>query len=122
MVTRTVMNRIDSRHIAVAFLWGALLLASSTAYAATPATAPAKTNPATCEEAQNGIASHTGNFYQGETHFQVTDLHQDCGLLANTHLVIVREEQVHDTAVTMDQSAAGRLHTRLFLRKDPDSV
>ena len=122
MAMPTAMNRIDPQHIAATFLWGALLVTSSTAFAATPATATTKTNPATCEEAKSGIASHTGNFYQGEAHFQITDLHQSCGLLANTQLVIVRQEQVHDTAVSMDQSAAGRLHTRLFLRKYPNSV
>lgn len=106
------MNRINPRHIAVALLWSALLIPASV-HAATPAT---------CETAQTRIANHTGNFYRGETHFQVTNLHQDCGLLADTHLVIVRLRQAHDPAVSTDQSAAGRLHTRLFLRKDPDSV
>lgn len=122
MAMPTLKTGIDPRHIAVAFLSGALLVTPSTAYAATSATATEKTNPATCEELKTGIASHTGNFYQGETHFQITDLHQGCELLSDTRLVIIRQEQRHDTAVSMDQSAASRLHTKLFLRKDADSV
>ena len=82
----------------------------------------AQTAAAGCDGETNEASTHSGNFYSGETHFQVTQLQQTCGLLTSTHLVVVRQLQGDKTAVSADQSVAGRLQTRLFVRKDPSSV
>lgn len=122
MAIACTVKDIGPRHLVIAFLLGAILITSFTtcATASAQATTP-QTSPPACEAAKGKNSSHTGNFYSGETHFQVTNLQWDCSPLANTHLVILRQKQVDKTIVSTDQSIAGRLHTKLFLREDPDS-
>ena len=67
--------------------------------------------------AQNDV----GNFYMGKVKVEVTRSYSGTQILPRAEKVIIQDFTVAPGVVTLDESAAGRLHTRLFLRRDPDN-
>ena len=68
--------------------------------------------------AQNNV----GNFYMGEVKVEVVKSYGGAPLLLKGGRVVIQDFTVDPGAVQMDDSAAGRMHTRLFLGHDPDDA
>jgi hypothetical protein len=68
--------------------------------------------------AQNNV----GNFYMGEVKVEVISRYSGAQMLPKAEKVLIQDFTVDTGVVSMDKSAAGRIHTQLFLRRDPDDA
>ena len=68
---------------------------------------------------QFASAQNVGNFYTGETKVEVVRGYTGSETLPKAAKVVIQDFTVDPTAVTLDESLAGRMHTRLFLHRDP---
>jgi len=66
--------------------------------------------------AQNDV----GNFYMGKVNVEVIKSYSGSEVLPKAEKVLIQDFTVPSGVITLDESAAGRLHTRIFLRRDPD--
>jgi Domain of unknown function (DUF4410) len=65
--------------------------------------------------AQNDV----GNFYMGKVKVEVVKTYNSPAVLPKPDTVQIQDFALPVGVVTLDDSAAGRLHTRIFLRRDP---
>jgi Domain of unknown function (DUF4410) len=68
--------------------------------------------------AQNNV----GNFYTGEVKVEVVKSYASAQALPTATSVLINDFTIDPAVIAMDESAAGRMHTRLFLRRDPDDA
>jgi hypothetical protein len=61
-----------------------------------------------------------GNFYMGKVKVEVIKRYRGSEVLPKAEKVLIQDFAVPPGVVALDESAAGRLHTRIFLRRDPD--
>jgi flagellar hook-basal body complex protein FliE len=66
--------------------------------------------------AQNDV----GNFYMGKVKVDVIKTYSGIEILPKPESVVLQDFTVASGVVNLDESAAGRLHTRLFLRRNTD--
>jgi hypothetical protein len=66
--------------------------------------------------AQNNV----GNFYVGEVKVEVVKSYNGTQILTPTKKVLIQNFTVDPAVVSLDESKAGRIHTRVFLHLDPD--
>jgi hypothetical protein len=68
--------------------------------------------------AQNNV----GNFYTGKVNVKVVRSYSGAVALPKAENVLIQDFIVPAGVISLDESAAGRLHTRLFLHRDPDDA
>jgi len=68
--------------------------------------------------AQNNV----GNFYMGEVKVDVLQSYHGSLALPKAQKIVIQDFSVDPQVISMDESAAGRMHTRLFLRRDPEDA
>jgi hypothetical protein len=71
---------------------------------------------------QVALAQNVGNFYTGKVKVKVVKSYSGAEALPKADKVLIQDFIVADGAVSLDESAAGRIHTRIFLHKDPDDA
>jgi hypothetical protein len=66
--------------------------------------------------AQNDV----GNFYMGKVKVQVVKSYTGSEVLPKAAKIVIQDFAISPGVVTLDESAAGRLHTLISLRRNPD--
>ena len=71
---------------------------------------------------QVALSQNVGNFYTGKVKVNVIQSYSGAEALPKAERVLIQDFTVDEGAVSLDESAAGRIHTRIFLHKDPDDA